>query len=96
MRKGRGEIVKLGDLFEKYRKNLKAPQGTVIESFCEVVEDVLCITIKKEKVKYSPSTKTVSLVIGGALKSEIQLHKKEILNHLKGRLGEKSAPTEIL
>ncbi|MFT5037180.1 MAG: hypothetical protein ACI9VM_000757 [Candidatus Azotimanducaceae bacterium] len=96
MRKGRGEVIKIGDLFDKYRKTLKAPQGSVIKVFCEVVFELLTIEINKERIKYSPSTKILSLATGGPLKSEIQLHKKEILTHMKGRLGEKSAPKDIL
>lgn len=96
MRKGRGEIVKLGDLFEKYRKNLKAPEKTIIVAFEEVVLDLFEIKIPKGKVKYSPASKTISIIGGGPLKSEINLHKEEILLHMKGRLGEKSAPKEIL
>ena len=95
MRKGRGEITKLGDLFEKYKKTLKAPQATVIETFREVVSELLSIEIPKERVKYSTSSKTLSVTGGGPLKSEIKIHKKEILTHMKGRLGDKSAPSEI-
>lgn len=95
-KKGRGEIVKLGDLFEKYRKNLQAPEKTVIIAFEEVVFDLLEIRIPKGKVKYVPTSKIISLIGGGPLKSEINLHKEDILNHLKGRLGEKSAPKDIL
>lgn len=96
MRKGSGDIRKLGDLFEKYRQNLKAPQKTVVSAFCEVVEDVLGITIDASKVSYTPHTKTLAVKVGGPLKSEVQLHKEEIIAHMKGRLGEKSAPNEIL
>lgn len=93
----RGEGIKnLNSLFDKYRKTLKAPQGSVIAAFIEVVNDVLGITVKKEAVRYTPSSKTLVIQGGGPLKSEITLHKEEILNHLKGRLGEKSAPKEIL
>lgn len=96
MRKGRGEVMKIGDLFGKYRKTLKAPQGTVIDVFKEIIFEVLSIEIEKDTVKYSPSTKILSMSIGGPLKSEIKLHKEEILAHMKGRLGEKSAPVDIL
>jgi hypothetical protein len=96
MRKGRGEVIKIGDLFEKYRKNLKAPQGSVIKVFQEVVFELLSIKIKKECIKYSPSTKVLSVGLGGVVKSEIKLHKEEILAHMNGRLGEKSGPKEIL
>lgn len=96
MRKGRGEIVKLSDLFEKYKKTLRAPQGTVIDCFREVVEDVVGVSVSKESVSYSVFTKTLSARVSGPLKSEIKLRKKEILAHMKGRLGDESAPTEIL
>ena len=95
MRKGRGEMIQLGGLFEKYKKTLIAPQKTIIDTFCEVVEDLFEISVPKNKIKYSTSTKTLSIT-GGALKSEILLHRGEILTHMKGRLGEKSAPKEIL
>lgn len=92
---GRGEMVKVGGLFEKYKKTLIAPQKTVIEAFCDVVEDLFEIKIPREKVKYSPSSKTLVLN-SGVIKSEVLLHKKEILTHMKGRLGEKNAPKDIL
>jgi len=96
MRKGSGEIKKVGDLFEKYRQTLKAPEKTVIRAFCGVVEDLLNITIDEKKISYSPASRTLSFKRGGPLKSEILMYKTEILTHLKGRLGEKSAPKEII
>ena len=96
MRKGRGEIIKLSTLFEKYKKTLKAPQVIVIDCFCEVIEELLKYPISKEKVKYLVHTKTLKINAPGPLKSEIQLRKKEIIAHMKGRLGEQSAPCEIL
>lgn len=96
MRKGRGEITKVGDLFEKYRQTLKAPQGTVIDAFCEVVSELLALPITKKQVRYTPSSKTLSVTTQGPLKSEIKLHEEEIIAHLKGRLGEKSAPQKII
>jgi len=95
MRKGSGEIKKLSDLFEKYRNTLKAPQKTVVSAFCEVVEDVLGVTVDQKKVSYTPHNRTLTLSVGGPLKSEILLHKEEILTHLKGRLGEQGAPKEM-
>ncbi len=96
MRKGRGEIIKLGTLFEKYKKILKAPQGVVTDCFREVVQELIGLQISKEKLTYSVHTKTLSVRVAGPLKSEIQLRKKEILNHMKGRLGADSAPKDIL
>ena len=95
MSRGEG-VKKLSSLFDKYKKTLKAPQGSVIKEFCEVVKDVLDIDLSKDKVSYVPNTRIISLKVGGPLKSEIMLHKKEILNHLKGRLGEHSAPKDFI
>lgn len=73
-----------------------APEATVIDAFVEVVKDLLGFDVDKKKVRYSPGSKTLSLVGNGALRSELKLHEKEILNHLTGRLGNKSAPLRIL
>ncbi len=96
MRKPRGEITKLSTLFEKYKKLLKAPQGSVIESFREVISELMLIEIPKGKITYSVHTRVLSVNVQGPLKSEIKLRKEEILAHLKGRLGEGSAPHEII
>jgi len=93
----RGEGIKpLGSLFEKYKKQLVAPQGSVKKCFCEVVEDLYGFEIDMKKIDYSVSQRTLTLKLPSALKTEILLHKKEVLTHLKGRLGDKSAPTTIL
>ncbi len=96
MRKGRGQITKLSDLFEKYTKTLKAPQGIVVTCFIEVVEDLVGLPILKKDVTYTVYTKTLAVRVQGPLKSEILLRKKEIIAHMKGRLGEGNAPVEIL
>lgn len=92
----RGELKRVSSLFEKYKKTLVAPESSVIEVFLEVLDDVLGIRIEKSKVRYVPGTKTLSIQGLGSLRSEIKMHEKEIMNHLKGRLGEKSAPKKIL
>jgi len=93
----RGEgTKKISDLFTKYQHTLKAPQGHVIAVFSEVVMDVLGIAIDESKISYTPHTKTLSVQTASPIKSEILLHKTELLTHLKGRLGERSAPTNIL
>lgn len=95
MSRGEG-IKKIDGLFDKYKKILKAPQGIVVDGFIEVVTDVVGIEIPKERVKYTTHTKILTLAISGPLKSEILLHKEEILTHMKGRLGPQSAPKNIL
>ena len=93
----RGEGIKsLNSLFEKYKKTLKAPQGSVVAAFCEVVDDLYGWQITKEQVSYSVHNQTLHLTVSGILKTELKLKKKEILNHLKARLGEQNAPREII
>ncbi len=79
-----------------YKKRLRAPQGSVIEAVREVIEDVTGIALTKDMFEYSPHTKILRITARGAIKSEVLLHKDEILTHMKGRLGAQSAPTTIL
>ena len=95
MKKEKG-IKPIHSLFDKYKKTLKAPETSVKKVFVEVVEEVLGITLTVEAVQYKVGSKTLSLKVGGPAKTEIMMHKQELINHLKGRLGEKSAPREII
>ena len=88
----RGEIIKVSDLFEKYKTILKAPQGTVVKEVIEVISDLTGITIDRKYIKYSVTTKTISITAPSVLKQEIKLHQSEITLHLKARLGEQNAP----
>jgi hypothetical protein len=93
----RGEGIKpLGSLFEKYKRQLIAPQRSVKKCFAEVLHDLYGFSIKESEVDYSVTKKALTLKVRGPLKTEILLHRQEILVHLKGRLGEKSAPNTIL
>lgn len=92
----RGELKKLSSLFDKYKERLIAPERTVIDSFVEVVNDLMGISLDKKKVKYVPSTKTISFVGSGAIRNELKLQEKEILVHVAGRIGEKNAPKRIV
>ena len=97
MMKKRGQgITRVSDLFSKYIQTLKAPQGTVIKAFIEVVEELFKTTIQKDQCTYTPSSQTLVLRISGPLKSEIIMQKKKILIHLAEKLGEKNSPKEIL
>ncbi len=93
--RGKG-IVKVSDLFKKYTDVLKAPQKTVVKNFIEVVDDLFGIVLRSDQCTFSVTSRTVTLTISGTLKTEILLHKKEILLHMKGRLGEKNSVHEIL
>jgi len=97
MKKQRGgEITKVGDLFDKYKHVLRAPQKVTTNAFIEVVSDLIGIEIPKERISYSVHNKTLTLRISGPLKTEILLHKKEILIHMQGRVGRQSVPKVIL
>jgi len=96
LKKENSKATKISDLFEKYKKTLKAPQGIVVDCFREVVEEVIGLPIRKESVRYTVYNKTLSVSVPGPLKSEIKLRKSEILSHMKGRLGEQSAPLDII
>ena len=96
MKKTDRHLKPLSSFFQKYQKTLTAPEASVIDCFVEVVDDVLGISIQSKYIKYTPQTRTLSLTVGGPLKSEIKLHQTEILNHVKGRLGSKNTPTSII
>jgi len=97
MKKQRGgDVKKVGDLFDKYKRILKAPQGVVVDSFIEVVSDLVGIEIPKDRIVYTVYNKTLTLRVSGVLKTEIFLKKKEIILHMKGRIGEKSIPKIFL
>lgn len=92
----RGDGIKpINQLFEKYKQNLVAPQGSVIKCFCEVVYDLYALEVTETMVEYSVGRRTLILRARGPLKTELLLRRTEILQHLKGRLGERSAPQNI-
>lgn len=96
-KKQRGQgIIKVSNLFEKYKKTLRAPQKTVVVNFIIVVEDLLGKTLREDQCAYKPSSKTLSVNASGMFKTEIQRSKEKILLKMREVLGEKSAPTNIL
>ncbi len=88
--------VKISELFKKYQQKLVPPERIVINTFCEVVEDVVGITIDAKKVRYNPNTKILVFKQGGVIRSELLLKKKELLSHIKGRLGVNNAPKDMI
>jgi len=95
MARGDG-VKKVSDLFAVYKKRLRAPQKSVIDCFVEVVEEVCGIALPKKSVRYVPSSRTISVTAPGQIKTEIALSKDELIVHMKGRLGEQSAPHHIV
>jgi len=95
MARGSG-VKKIGDLFEKYKNKLQAPQATVVNGFIEVVEKEFDYHIQKHLCTYSPHSKTISLSISGPVKTEILLNQNLILTELSKKIGEKNTPKQIL
>ena len=95
MKRGDG-IKKISDFFVKYKQTLTPPQGAVINSFCETTHDLYGWNLNKKQISYNPATRTIHTTLPSVLKNEIKLKKTEIINHLKGRLGTKGAPKDII
>ncbi len=96
MKRGEG-IKKLSDLFVKYKQTLTPPEGTVTSVFCEVVFDLYNWNLNKKQMSYNLATRTLHTSgLPSLFKNEIQLKKAEIINHLKGRLGTRGAPKDII
>ena len=94
--KNNGGHVKIGNLFEVYKKRLRAPEGSVVSSCIEVVHDVLGISLTKNDISYTPHSRTLTFRARGPLKAELLMHREDILGHLRGRLGVEHAPHTIL
>lgn len=86
----------IGDLFEKYRNKIKAPQGSVKKRCVLVIKEVTGFDIKIEEMEYTVSTRTLYLKVPSILKSELKFHHKKILTQLKQDLGEEVAPKFIV
>lgn len=95
-RNGRGEVVHISSLFDAYKKRLRPPQQSVIRVFIEVVDEVMGYNIPPDKVEYNVRNKVLSVRVPGMLRNELKLREGELLSHLKGRLGEVSAPERIV
>jgi hypothetical protein len=95
-KKGGHEATRISNLFSKYIKLLKAPQGTVVNACIDVIEEVYGITMRKDQCVYQVSSKTLTVHLSGPLKSEIALNKKVILEEVGKRIGVENTPKNIL
>ncbi len=94
-KKGSGETVKISKLLSHYKDRFSAPESVVLDTLSEVLTD-LGFSVPKNTSSYSPTTKIITIKNSGMLRSEILIQKKVILTHLRGRLGERSAPKDII
>jgi len=87
-------VQSLGSLLSRYRA-LKPPQGVVIDVFISAVSSVCRVNLLKTQVTYKPATHTIGLSFAGPRKSEIVLHKTEILKECAKELGAQAPKTII-
>ncbi len=86
----------IGSLMDRYRRVIRAPQGSVVDVFCVVVKRELGITLTKKHVSYNVSTRTLTVSCSGPEKSEILLQKDVCMRHCTEVLGERSAPQHVV
>ncbi|MEY3783910.1 MAG: hypothetical protein RLZZ230_232 [Candidatus Parcubacteria bacterium] len=90
------KMKQIGDLFERYRTRIKAPQASVEKVCVEVINEVTGYSVTLKQVTYTVSTRTLSIQVPSILKSELKFHYSEILRILKTRLGADGSPKVIL
>lgn len=90
------EPKSIGSLLDKYKKNLRAPQKTVVRSATSAIADIVGAPVDQRMISYNVHSKTLSVHAGGPLKTEILLAKQDILARCAADLGEKNAPENIL
>lgn len=89
-------MKRIGDLFEKYRLHIKAPQKSVERESILVVKKITNFDLTEEQVIYTPATRTLYIKAPSILKSELQLHYPVILKELALKLGKVNSPNTIL
>lgn len=89
------KLESLGNLLERYKTHLKAPQGAVLEAFVRTAARH-GISIKKSECRYNPTARTLSVVTSGPKKMEVLLRKKVLLEDLFLELGQKNVPKDII
>jgi hypothetical protein len=86
---------RLGDLYERYRTKIKAPQASVEKECLVIIKELTQFDLKLSQLEYTVSTRTISLRVPSILRTEILFRKTEILEKLKAHLGADNCPTYI-
>lgn len=89
-------MKRVGDLFDKYRARIKAPQATVEKASVQVIKELTGFSVTVEQVTYTVSTRTLSLQVPSVLKTELRFKQQEILVALEQQLGKDGCPRVIL
>ena len=89
------KMKSISSLFDRYKKVLKAPQGSVEKVFIKVVTETMGFELQQSQISYHVPTRTMHLAVPSLLKSEIKLKKTELLSLLTSELGD-GAPVEII
>lgn len=90
------KMTRMGELFEKYRLHIQAPQSTVEKACAKAIKEVTGLEVRPEQISYTVSTRTLSLQVPSVLKSELRFHQEEILRVLEAELGRKGEQRTIL
>lgn len=88
-------MKRLGDLFERYRTRIKAPQASVEKECIVIIKELTQFDIQLSQLEYTVGTRTISLRVPSILRTEILFKKAEILEKLKAHLGADNCPTYI-
>ncbi len=96
MFKKHGEVVRVGDLFAKYKNILQPPQKSVELESIRVIGEVANIKLSERQVEYTPSSRVLAIKASSLLKQEVKMKNRAILDELKDRLGAKNCPKHIL
>lgn len=86
----------VGDLFEKYRTRLRAPQATVEKACVRTIAEVTGFSVTEEQVVYTVHTRTITIHAPSLIKSELRFHHDVILKNLEEELGAEGCPKTIL
>lgn len=86
----------LSELFEVYKKRLRAPQRSVTKEAQKVIEEVTGIKVLETQCRYDPKSRVLTLLLPGVAKQEVLLQAPKVLTVLEKRLGVHSTPHSLL
>lgn len=95
-KRGSRGVVKLSSLFQKYVRTLRAPERSVIDATCAVLNEEFGIKVTPQMCRYTVGTRTLTIQASGLFKSEIQRQREEILKRVALRIGVRNAPLVVL